>query len=66
MIIDALPKLESRYWWVHFGGGLGTQTDPNKAVYLAPVKVSFCGQEHGETRARVPHSVEILIPRSCG
>ena len=49
-----------------FGGGLGTQTDPNEAVYLALVNVSFCVQPHGEAQARVPHSIEILTPRSCG
>ena len=48
-----------------YGGGLGTQTDPNEAVYLTPVNVSFCVQPYGETQARIPHSIEMLMPRSC-
>ena len=49
-----------------FGGGLGTKKDPNEAVNLAPVNVSFCVQPHGKIQDRVPHSIEILMPRSCG
>ena len=63
---DTLSEVEKRCCGGTFGGGLGTKTDPNEAVYLAPVSVSFCVEAHGETQARVLSSFEILIPRSCG
>ena len=60
---NALSKLRNGIGGT-FGGGLGTQTDPNEAVNLAPVNVSFCVQPHGELQARVPHATLVRIIES--
>ena len=63
---DTPSEQEKRYWRVHLADAWAPRQNQTRHSLSTPVNVSCWVELHGETQARVPRSIEILIQRSRG